>query len=87
MAKIDIVFDGPPGPTAGRFVEVEDASGKSINVGEWIDRGNGLWALRIPDPRRDAAVQEKKCDCSCHIYHGVGLAVARECCLVQHGEG
>lgn len=44
---IDVVFDGPPGAEAGRFVEVEDPSGRSINAGEWIDRGNGLWALRI----------------------------------------
>jgi len=45
---IDVVFDGPPGHEAGRFVEVEDSSGKSVRVGDWIDRGNGLWALRIP---------------------------------------
>ena len=44
---IDVVFDGPPDHDAGRFVEVENADGKSINVGEWIDRGNGLWALRF----------------------------------------
>ena len=50
---IDIVFDGPPGPTAGRFVEVEDASGKSINFGDWVERGDGYWALRIPGRRRD----------------------------------
>lgn len=45
---IDVVFDGPPSHVCGRFVEVEDPEGKSINVGQWIDRGNGLWALRIP---------------------------------------
>ena len=44
---IDIVFDGPPGPEAGRFVEVENPDGASISVGEWIDRGDGFWALRI----------------------------------------
>lgn len=44
---IDIVFDGPPSHQSGRFVEVEDASGRSIKVGEWIDRGNGYWVLRI----------------------------------------
>lgn len=44
---IDIVFDGPPGPVAGRFVEVEGSDGASLSVGAWIDRGNGLWALRI----------------------------------------
>jgi len=44
---VDIVFDGPPGPEAGRFVEVEDASGKSIKLGEWLQRPDGSWALRI----------------------------------------
>jgi hypothetical protein len=43
----DVVFDGPPGHESGRFVECEDSNGKSFNAGEWIDRGNGLWALRI----------------------------------------
>lgn len=46
-AFIDIVFDGPPSRESGRFVEVEDTQGRSFNAGEWIDRGNGLWALRI----------------------------------------
>ena len=46
-ATIDIVFDGPPGPEAGRFVEVEH-EGKSIKLGEWIDQGAGRWVLRIP---------------------------------------
>lgn len=45
---VDIVFDGPPGPESGRFVECEDPQGRGMRAGEWIDRGNGLWALRIP---------------------------------------
>jgi hypothetical protein len=44
----DVVFDGPPGHESGRFVEVEDESGASISVGEWVERPDGLWALRIP---------------------------------------
>ena len=44
---VDIVFDGPPSHESGRFVEVEDMSGAGVRVGEWIDRGNGYWALRI----------------------------------------
>lgn len=44
---IDIVFDGPPGHMSGRFVEVENADGRSIRAGEWIDRGDGFWALRL----------------------------------------
>ena len=44
---INIIFDGPPGPKSGRFVEVETDDGKSKKVGEWIDKGDGYWALRI----------------------------------------
>lgn len=46
-AFVDVVFDGPPAHESGRFVEVEDPEGRGIKAGEWIDRGNGLWALRI----------------------------------------
>jgi hypothetical protein len=45
MSKLHIVFDGPPGPTAGRFVEVEDSEGRGINAGEWVERTDGLWEL------------------------------------------
>jgi len=48
---IDIVFDGPPGHEAGRFVEVEAPPGRSVRHGEWIRRENGYWALRIDFPR------------------------------------
>ncbi len=44
--EIDIVFDGPPGPEGGRFVEVEDDS-KSVSIGRWIRRDDGYWVLRI----------------------------------------
>ena len=44
---IDIVFDGSPGHVAGRFVEVEDQDGRGVSVGEWVERGNGYWVLRI----------------------------------------
>ena len=49
-AYIDIVFDGPPAPESGRFVEVEDADKRSISIGEWIPDGD-LWRLRMRDPR------------------------------------
>jgi hypothetical protein len=45
---LDVVFDGPPSHESGRFVEVEDPDGKSVNAGQWIDRGDGMWALRLP---------------------------------------
>ena len=44
---VDIVFDGPPGPEAGRFVEVENESRQSIKFGQWIKRDDGYWVLRI----------------------------------------
>ena len=44
---VDVLFDGPPGPTPGRFVEVETLDGRSVNVGQWLDHGDGTWALRI----------------------------------------
>ena len=56
-SAINIIFDGPPGPESGRFVEVETDDGKSINAGEWIERPDGLWGLRItqlPNAQIDA---------------------------------
>ena len=44
---VDIVFDGPPGPESGRFVEVENERGRSVDLGEWVHRPDGYWALRI----------------------------------------
>jgi len=49
--SIVVLFDGPPGPTAGRFVEVEDHAGRPIRVGNWHQRpGTSYWELVIaPD--------------------------------------
>jgi hypothetical protein len=44
---IDIVFDGPPDATCGRLIEVEDDTGHSIRFGQWIERSDGRWVLRI----------------------------------------
>lgn len=54
---LDIVFDGPPSQTAGRFVEVESPDGRSVRLGEWLERPDGFWALRIPNPAQRAAVE------------------------------
>lgn len=54
VAFLDVVFDGPPSHESGRFVEVENPEGCSVNAGEWIDRKDGLWALRIPMPAPSA---------------------------------
>ncbi len=47
MGEIRIVFDGPPAHEAGRFVEVEDTEGRSLDAGEWHARADGLWELRV----------------------------------------
>ncbi len=47
LRTIDLVFDGPPGPECGRFVETENEHGHSIGVGDWIQRPDGYWVLRI----------------------------------------
>lgn len=58
MSYIDVVFDGPPAPVSGRFIEVEDENGTSIKVGEWVKRDDGYWVLRIPQeaPRSQSTV-------------------------------
>lgn len=47
-SHLDIVFDGPPGPVCGRFVEVEDNAGRSVTFGNWLQRSDGYWVLRLP---------------------------------------
>ena len=48
MTELHIVFDGPPGPEAGRFVEVEDAAGHGLKRGRWEQHGE-YWHLILPD--------------------------------------
>lgn len=48
MSYRDIVFDGPPGPEAPRLIDVVDEEGRSVEFGEWIERPDGTWVLRIP---------------------------------------
>lgn len=43
--NLTMVFDGPPGPEGSNFVEVEDASGFSVEFGSWNQRADGLWTL------------------------------------------
>jgi hypothetical protein len=49
MKAINIIFDGPPSHESGRFVEVENDAGESIKAGEWSERPDGLWVLRITE--------------------------------------
>ncbi len=39
-----VIFDGPPGPESGRFVECETNEGVGVRVGEW-DQKDGYWRL------------------------------------------
>jgi hypothetical protein len=56
MKPINVIFDGPPSHISGRFVEVETDDGKSISVGEWIEKSDGFWALRITDQSEQDAL-------------------------------
>lgn len=47
MKFIDIVFDGPPDAEGPRFVEAEDENGHGIRCGEWLQRPDGEWVLRV----------------------------------------
>lgn len=58
LEEIAIVFDGPPGPEAPRFVETETsnnycATGTGIGVGRWVDNKDGTWALLLRVPSED----------------------------------
>lgn len=43
---VQIRFDGPPSHESGRFVEVENEKGESINFGEWFQDGE-YWLLKF----------------------------------------
>ena len=44
---INIIFDSPPGPEGPIFIEVELDNGSSVGCGEWVERNDGYWCLRI----------------------------------------
>jgi hypothetical protein len=43
---VNVVMTEPPGPTS-QFVEVEDDEGRGLSVGEWRQRPDGMWSLRL----------------------------------------
>lgn len=52
MKKVYVVFDGPPGPESGRFVELEDEEGRGVggvnHVVQWSEqetKHGKLWRL------------------------------------------
>lgn len=55
-----IIGEEGPSHNAGRFVEVENDVGASINAGEWHKRPDGLWDLMVPDHRDDLARAEDR---------------------------
>ena len=83
-AELHIVFDGPPGPEAGRFVEVETAEGESINAGEWRQVGD-YWHLVIRSPARGGAEEMREraaqvCDREAALYLKEGDVLRRIAC-------
>jgi len=47
---LNIIFTGPPGPGNDCvFIDVETDDGRSVRVGEWSQRQDGHWALRLPN--------------------------------------
>ena len=46
---IHIIFDGPPAPESGRFVEVNHPDGHSVKIGRWEQ--NGQWWELIITPK------------------------------------
>jgi hypothetical protein len=57
---LNIVFDGPPGPNGAVFMEVEHDNGKSVRLGTWGQRPDGLWALRFTETEMVAAVESAR---------------------------
>lgn len=47
---VDVMFDGPPGPESGRFIEVENQHRASIQFGEWVATPH----VDARDPKRAA---------------------------------
>lgn len=49
--KVRVVFDGPPGPPGGRFVELEDKNGHGLGPkwGQWVHTSGApeYWALEV----------------------------------------
>ena len=65
---INIVFDGPPGPVSGRFIEVELDDGSGVDAGEWVERADGHWALRVSElPQRTLPESKTRSKCSCDL--------------------
>lgn len=69
--NVVIVFDGPPGATSGRFVEVEEANTRAgVDVGQWYEdpHNPGWWLLALE-------LKQPTCGCGACIPHLSDCAV------------
>ena len=100
VEAVHVVFDGPPGHDAGRFVECETPDGRSFNAGEWHERSDGFWELRIKcaPPSSDVAELVEALDKAAMFVgwasldsqvlagvHADELAVVIDALLAKHG--
>jgi hypothetical protein len=46
--EIRLVFDAPPGRDMPTLLEVEDETGRTVDVGHWRERPDGYWELVLP---------------------------------------
>jgi hypothetical protein len=46
--ELRMVFDAPPGRDMPTLVEIEDQTGRAIDIGQWRARPDGYWELVIP---------------------------------------
>jgi hypothetical protein len=77
---LHIIFDGPPGHESGRFVEVNDATGKSVNAGEWVENGP-FWELIIQAPGAKPPLDPRDPD-----HSRQGIFVNHNCSYCHNGE-
>ena len=65
----DIVFDGPSSNDPPHFVEAENHLGHGVRIGQWLQRPDGYWVLRIPTyqgtvmPDPEVLDVHWECDC------------------------
>lgn len=86
MSAINVVFDGPPSNKSGRFIEVENDKGASVDVGTWYQRGDGLWSLRVTAADIIRATEHpgscENCghDSDCGLHNEPALPIATHDC-------
>jgi len=58
--RLKVMFDGPPGPESGRFIEVEKEDGSSVNAGKWEELEDGRWALWLRVIDEDVSIMPEE---------------------------